>query len=153
MDKPTFKPMTPTDLPAGRELDAVIAQTLFGYKRPGPESPVGWLCKTNMGPFADCDCESHLESEKCPDYSTNMEDAWQVVEKLRRDGYEVELDGFDLCGNAIWECVLNGHGHEYGGKSKEPAEAICRAALKAIEATAPAPAPPADPLLLEPHGR
>lgn len=71
---------------SGRELDALVAEKVFGmHRHPG------------------CDLDDHLRAEcygtgteegygPVVDYSTDIAAAWQVVEKLRSDGLGIILN-------------------------------------------------------------
>ena len=79
-------------------------------------------------------CGRNLEDCKIKPYSTNIAHAWEVVEKLRKDGYEI----------AVW-CNPHRVICQIGKDSKSVEEwiadedsenaplAICKAALKAKE--------------------
>jgi hypothetical protein len=64
-----------------------------------------------------------------PEYSTRIECAWQVVEKMRADAWDVLIDGTDD-GSYDWWTVRFG-GCMPAVQSTSIAKAICLAALKA----------------------
>ncbi len=63
-----------SDVDAGRALDALVAESMMGWKR-DTESYTGQCYIDNKGAF-------RLPDE-LPHYSTNIGDAWLVVEKMR----------------------------------------------------------------------
>jgi hypothetical protein len=76
---------------AGRELDALVAEKVMGYK-------IGW--------FTDYGFKKEFERkvialkgdryDNIPRYSTNISDAWQVVEKMKEKERVVEIKTFDF---------------------------------------------------------
>lgn len=119
------------EMPAGREIDLLIAEQLFGWRdlewreeknihELGVRtwSPTGYYGK---GPQHEC----YLTHR----YSTKIEDAWLVVEKLRERISDEILLGYG-CDKAIglWACAFG----IYEVTADTAPLAICRAALKAI---------------------
>lgn len=99
---------------AGRELDGLIAEKVMGLK------VYGQFHETNRG------VRIHV-----PRYSTNIEDAWLVVEKLKD---KVDIGFFnDSLGN--WNCkILDKSDWSLTEIEAETAPlAICLAALKAVD--------------------
>lgn len=119
---------TPTDwrtLPAGRDLDALVEVRVFGAR---PEIVAG-----------------HIQWEKdvgddgagVPAYSRDIDAAWQVVAKLRADGWWFSLtqDNTDIWDAKFWKGEPKGWfptAEAYGTADTAPL-AICRAALAAME--------------------
>ena len=92
------------NMPAGREMDALIAEQFTNFKHYDGR----WWWQ-----------EGFLD--ELPDYSTDIGDAWKVVEKFYNHCMLNNVHG-------VWECYLpNGE-----GKSKSAPLAICRAALLAV---------------------
>lgn len=142
---------TPEGLKAGRELDALIAEKVMGWRK-ALDAPVdahlrwpepiqaGWLWyNPDRSP---CPFEYTI-----PNYSTDIKDAWQVVEKLTAwDARQVPLYWFKLNydNNECWDvgfCRVEGHEdysldgwhwHTVQHFSEVPL-AICLAALKAVQ--------------------
>jgi hypothetical protein len=80
--------------------------------------------------------------EMYPNYSTNISDAWQVVEKMMRDGFIWKSNGNESCGNFIYSFSFakddDGYeeyfkAYDSGITEKNLSLAICRAALLAQE--------------------
>ena len=128
---------------AGRELDALVAIAVFGAKHSGT-SAAEWMHFPTTGPYADCDCEGHMEAQVCPRYSTNIADAWEVVEKLGRwHGFDFMIvmpdpeQTFHLrTYEAGWyEATNDGPERRVVSDADTAPLAICLAALKAKEVT------------------
>jgi hypothetical protein len=108
------------NMPMGREMDALIAEKIFGYNRVYyNEKIVANLYPTGAGCFVEG--EAH-------EYSTDISAAWEVVEKLHELGYFLGLyrDGFKKC---IWEIDI---GADIELTDNTAPLAICRAALLAV---------------------
>ena len=110
---------------AGDEINLLIAEKIFGDKVISHNPPMIWFGnpedKKNGGFSSWCGC-----------YSTNIESAWNVVDKLRPEWYVEIFDEGDA-----WECHLMEHGKEEGGRvisvdAPTAPLAICRAALLTI---------------------
>ena len=119
---------------AGRELDALVAERVFGidlspvthdeheWYMPDAERDISLTCK-----FCGCDNSRPeimcIEIKHTRSYSTDIAAAWLVVEKFRNTFGEFV---FDIDGD--WRCF-------FGGKlsiADTAPLALCRAALKAV---------------------
>src|SRR5262245_40649185 len=114
--------MTPTDidnLQAGRELDALIAERIFG------DFPV----HLGDAPYVQTP-SPHNDMHYAPveSYSTDIAAAWLVVEKF--NDYSTQLDSH---GNGYTFHIYK-DATSYNGDAKTAPLAICRAALKAVSA-------------------
>jgi hypothetical protein len=121
-----------TDVKSSRGLDALIAVNVMGY--PSPRN-------------ADSVDQSEYEGRRkaiefCPDYSTDIAAAWEVVEKLAVLGYRVTLDTYPQQYNLeraqpaplSTVCTLDKLGTKtVGWQARTTPLAICAAALKALE--------------------
>jgi hypothetical protein len=124
------------ELKPGRELDALVAERVMGLKISqqfthlvsGYDDPEGWA-------------DSDSEWAEIPHYSSNLDSAFEVVEKLKilpffkdepKDkGVQVRLEW--NTGNDMWTCrVWNYEMIGYGGETL--AHAICLTALEALGA-------------------
>jgi hypothetical protein len=151
------------EMPAGREMDALVAEKVMGNK-------LEYGCFIDDG-YADdcvtdiCDCaiaESlHKEKEKFPDkcqywreldplpYSTDIAAAWEVVKKLKEKGWSFRYSNnacaeyqhaaaFYQCYKAVSEDILTGKSI-YKDNAYAIANTAClatgRAALKAMGVT------------------
>lgn len=120
-------------MPAGRELDALVAERLFGgvqvnpcwyWFRGGvaPEVPDFHIAEAVLAPlFAG------------PDFSIDIEAAWLVVDGLRKDGRQNMLNLNSTVKEGVWSwwCTLYPvtGGCVDGPYSETAPLAICRAAL------------------------
>lgn len=137
--------MTPAEidaLPAGYELDALVAEKVMGWTERDSRGPGGhpmrrWFPPQN-GPW-------EWDQDEPKPYSTDIAAAWEVVEKLATDGWfqilcnpngpdgkqvwRVELDPPSQSGERLHARVLEGTDRSYGDTAPV---AICRAGLKAL---------------------
>ena len=118
------------NLPAGRELDALIAEKVFGSPKPtvafdnvhicSPDGVWAWIATKADG--SDFDWRPLLP------YSRDIAAAWEVVEKMRNYCFTI--------GNlpsGYWNASFHGTVDVVGSDTAETAPlAICRAALKAV---------------------
>lgn len=103
----------------GRELDNLVAEKVIGAKRREDGS---WRY-------------SDQNYSDIPKYSTSIEDAWQVVEKLRRmrGAGNITIQRNDGPDSAEWVCTFDHDEEKVGvGRHDEAPAAICIAALHAV---------------------
>ena len=128
---------------AGRELDARIAEEVMEWDvyRKGEvvycEAPILLRSSVKDG-FAAEDiwrCGNNRYSPfSLPHYSTQIADAWLVVEKLNNDGYVVEIVNDCVAWNVSFTHVDDGKKHVADWKNSLETQ-ICLAALKAVKVT------------------
>ena len=134
--------MIPSDLPAGRELDALIAEKVMGlppeqwrHDAPGCEDIYYNVCN-RCGLSQNSKSDAEFYQERCPEpapYSTDIAAAWLVVEKLRLA--VVSGDDPKDGSHGYWAGVpvpLGGNMEDWRGADTAPL-AICRAALAAAQ--------------------
>jgi len=127
MNSQTNTPEADETMPAGRSLDALVAEKVMGWTdwwvdREGPNATM----KTFGFPPGVTDTYSEP-----PHYSTDIADAWLVVEKLRKDGCPF-LFGHNRNPHNGWFADFLLHPLvEYADTAPL---AVCRAALKAVGA-------------------
>lgn len=109
-----------TDLPPGRELDALIAKKVMGYHLKKDDCNSYWIDNDNIEP-------NHTH-----DYSTDISAAWQIVEKLRHTWWvDVEARStLDVCKLESQEHINERKFIEEIGDSAP--HAICLAALRTL---------------------
>ena len=102
------------EMPAGRELDALVAEKVMGW--------------------------DHYPSkhEIVPAYSTDIAAAWEVVEKMRSDDWwaQIAQDNTDIWDAKLWRGEPDRWFptmETYGNAPTAPL-AICRATLKTVNA-------------------
>jgi hypothetical protein len=132
-------------LPAGRELDALVAERVMGmvwrhsdsppagFRSPRMyDTPWRWLIPSdNAYPRATGDEKPYLEN--IPHYSTDIAAAFQVVEKLRADDYQVIVVCEPVGEKRQFSCEiarLSDRGSDVETGDTAPL-AICHAALRA----------------------
>ena len=111
-----------TQIPGpGPRLDALVAEKVMGwYKRPD-----GSLCDPKNFQAAPV--------YRIPEYSTQMGDAWRVVEKLRKDGCDFDFFASSRRNSQGWaDAVFLRQADEFLERAATPALAICLTALKAV---------------------
>lgn len=151
--------MLASELVAGRELDALVAERVMGWAVDREHKYGTYRCgtftrddNTKVG-FPPSDTE-RKRYKSVPHYSTDISHAWQVVERLRTLGWLVRVqempDGFpyrdDMTGEptftALALCLLYPvaqreagvrHVREHRAMADSTPLAICRAALAAME--------------------
>jgi hypothetical protein len=116
---------------AGRELDALIAVHIMGYEKTYHDCG---LMGTRLIEQAG---KTYAIPEMIPEYSTNIADAWLVVEKMIELGWQYEVQGWGKQ-HGHHSTFITWVPHNGGMKQiihHEEAEtaplAICLAALKA----------------------
>lgn len=148
----------------GPELDAKVAELVMNLEhRPWKPycTPEGWYRKDLPSCFEkDLDGQSHGDPEgyyqDLPMFSTHIQDAEEVLDRLLGLGYEVaSISKQSRCGPTRerlgeWGCRLEvpqevwlarNSGSTESGWAPTLAHAICLAALRAVEAARPAEAP------------
>lgn len=110
------------NMPAGRALDALIEYHIM--KTQVPRNSDGHLSRSWVDGYG---YENTF-------YSTDIAAAWDVVEKLNRDGWYVSV----FTGHKF-ECALSHPNPKRGNycKGETAPLAICRAALLAVQSTSP----------------
>ena len=107
-------------LQAGRKLDALVAEKVFGYTV--EEHGTLYVRRGKERGLRDL-----------PDYSTDIGDAWLIVEKMRTEGCHVALE--TRLGGLGWSAWFGWKDRATDSESEanSPALALCRAALAAME--------------------
>lgn len=106
---------------AGRALDALVAEKVMG-------EPVTWLptALSHRDPHQSGEVFGAKGWHRVPSYSTDIADAWLVVEKMRERGFVISATP----NQQSW-CATFGADSVWGETAPL---AICRAALAAVEA-------------------
>lgn len=116
---------------AGRALDKLIAEKVFEYQT---GKSVGWLASQDviyLFPYEETDRWFSEGQMKIPNYSTSLEDAWQVVEKIHSIDEKAWLHLYFDESERFWGARFS---DRLSFIQKETAPlAICLAALKVIE--------------------
>lgn len=125
---------TTSGVGVGRELDALVAERVMGWEQHDFHHvgdfvrPDAWRRFAENGHFAH-HIQPHewMRWQDVPAYSTDIAAAWQVVEKMKAEGYEACIDS-DSDGDWSVIFTMNGEGIWCSVKKDAPL-AICRAAL------------------------
>jgi len=132
------------EMPAGRELDALVAEKVMGWCITAWNDGEPWGNREVFPPFepingipADCDCISHSEAGEPPHYSTDIAAAWEVIEKAFRSGFG--LTYLEYLEPPQWHCNSGLPCDEFGcdelcATANTAPLAICRATLKTVNA-------------------
>src|SRR3990167_2036291 len=130
-----------TDLPAGRELDALIEEKVMGH-----EVEPRWY-DAHGGPLPDPEDASikpheyyvlpprtgaRYSTREVPYYSRDIDAAWEVLERFATRHLNLGLQGPGMWGPEGWYVTL-GTGHIATAFAFTAPLAICLAALKAVE--------------------
>ena len=130
------------EMPAGREMDALIAEKIMGYTLSElslPAYPKYKLFDIESGEFSGY-------VKEVPHYSTDIAAAWEVVkrmpipfklEKCWEKAYQIGPEGWSACWCTDADCEGCNENSRCTNGDDAWAEtaplAICRAALKALE--------------------
>ena len=114
---------------AGRELDAAVAEEVMGL-RDVKTVPLKYQGKARQPGL--CHGPQH---DTVPHYSTDIEAAWEVVERVVNLGWLPTLGRGWSCGRGAW-CfeIVKGKDDLERAMADSAPEAICLAALKAVGA-------------------
>jgi hypothetical protein len=120
------------EMPAGREIDVLIAEKVFGYDMASTERHSGKDCRKCFGSRED-GYYGWVDHKIEPlEYSDDIAAAWGVVEKLIEIAQAVDV-WWDDAYPKEWEaeCITKDDSH-YAQAETAPL-AICRLALKAVD--------------------
>ena len=106
---------------AGREMDALVAERVMGFKVQIVERKRDWFGTYKVKHY-------RVGNSFLPNYSTDISAAWMVVEKIDVH-FHLERYGYDT---HEWVCTLD-IGNIITGVASTAPLAICRAVLKAVD--------------------
>lgn len=115
------------NMPESRDLDALVAQKIFGY---GPYYPS--IIGNNIT------APNSTKITWLPRYSTDISDAWMVVEEMQRRGWDYLASSL-VNGNHAMRfdkySIVSGQEVESSARAEAPTlpHAVCKAALRALE--------------------
>ena len=119
---------------AGPGLDAEIARSLFGHEV--EISPVTGAPMIRFAPVRE-PTWPHQGLGRMPSYSSEIEAAWLVVERMRELDHSVEITDDEVVPHQSgWGVTFRGPDSEGWYDAPTPALGICGAALDALEAMA-----------------
>lgn len=112
-----------TNLPAGHELDTLVAERVMGWTRIRQRDNGSWQMTAPTG----------QESAYVPTFSTDIAAAWQVVEHFVAKGWGMTILSPSHWAEVGWTAWIDGEfTHEKAEADTSPL-AICRAALAAVK--------------------
>lgn len=130
------------ELEAGRELDKLVAEKVMGIETEWYHyEPKGCYRLVKKGCATDAWTAAMRESS-IPDYSTNISDAWKVIEHLAREPYAWEINTINATDGLMWDATIWGGDADededdyadiieiYSSVAPAAPLAICRAALE-----------------------
>lgn len=122
-----------SDLQPGRDLDAMVAEKVMGMvdNRPSGRSGEMWGIMDWFAPGEPA------WAPNFPTYSTSISAAWEVVEKMRGDGWYVRITDTKSPLGHRWMVSFDteeGLHPLYTAYSETVPHAICLAALRAVGA-------------------
>lgn len=107
------------NMPAGRMLDVLIAERIFGYTN----IKSGYSFVVGKNP--------HGKPEKIKSYSADISAAWQVVEKFSEN--PALANDIDIITTIRgWKCTIRTNKLDINANAEAAPLAICRAALLAV---------------------
>jgi hypothetical protein len=114
--------MSATELQAGRELDALVAEKVMGWTYLGER----WSDTNHSGyQWRDSTGTRH----ETPPFSTDIAAAWEALERMASVLEDVAKIEVSRLSNGQYACVVGAICCEF---ADTPALAICRAALAAV---------------------
>lgn len=131
--------MDPLTLPAGRDLDAIIAEGIMGWTDCDPakrveELETGELVGIGEGTAPGKWFPKFKARQLIPAYSTDIAAAWTVVEYWKAKHHEVCLE-HEGCPTELWDFTIYKGGvfGPFRAAGETAPLAICRAALMATQ--------------------
>jgi hypothetical protein len=122
--------------PAGRELDALVAAKVMGWVEVERKPIANAFGQTVMEDYVGKPAPGAPQPVMVPRYSTMIQEAWKVADKLRGDTQFVAvISGKGPQGVQPWICKVNREGAFLEERADTAAHAICLAALKGVSPT------------------
>ena len=125
--------MSPAALPAGRDLDALVAEKVMGWTEVRKQSIANAFGQHVMDDFVGKPTPAAPQATLIPRYSSMIQEAWKVADHLReRSQFVAVLSGLGPQGVQPWICKINKDGGFLEERADTAAVAICLAALKSV---------------------
>jgi hypothetical protein len=123
-------------LPAGRELDALVAEKVMGWMGVSKQSIANAFGQRVMEDYVGQPNIGATQPVLVPRYSTMIQEAWKVADKLRGEvQFVAVISGTGPQGVQPWICKVNREGSFLEERADTAAHAICLAALKGVAST------------------
>ena len=121
------------ELPAGRELDALVAEKVMGWVQVRKQSIANAFGQHVMDDYVGQPSIGVTQPVLVPRYSSMIQEAWKVADHLRtRSQFVAVLSGMGPQGVQPWICKINRDGGFLEERADTAPVAICLAALKAV---------------------
>lgn len=123
-----------------RQVALALGYTIYHYDKDYAKNCYYMLMTPNHEPAALGwhDGERRTEAEAwmdCPRFSTDIQAAWIVVEAMRAQAWQIQLNTNDYLYDS-WSCAFFHHEHKQAVASGGTVQiAICRAAVAALDIT------------------
>jgi hypothetical protein len=116
---------------AGRELDALIAGKIMGWLDVKKQSIANAFGQHVMDDYVGLPAAGAPQPVLVPRYSTMIQEAWKVADKLRGEvQFVAVISGTGPQGAQPWICKINREGSFMEERADSAPLAICLAALK-----------------------
>jgi hypothetical protein len=120
-------------LPAGRELDALVAEKVMGWREVSKQPIANAMGQKVMDDYVGLPTAAAPQPMLVPRYSTMIQEAWKVADKLRGETQFIAvISGKGPQGVQPWICKVNREGSFLEERADTPAHAICLAAIKGV---------------------
>jgi hypothetical protein len=121
------------ELPAGRELDALVAEKVMGWVEVRKQSIANAMGQHVMDDYVGQPSIGVTPPVLVPRYSLMIQEAWKVADHLRnRSQFVAVISGMGPQGVQPWICKINRDGGFLEERADTAPVAICLAALKAV---------------------
>lgn len=130
-----------TEIEAGPALDALVARVVFGeswVKHPyctinGHREDIETWMVDGHGFGPDNAPAGYTWGVQPPRYSSEIDRAWSVIDRMRNLGYSIKIDDRSITmGIPFWKVTMHGSDRIGYGLASKPTLAICGAALHAL---------------------
>jgi hypothetical protein len=120
-------------LPNGRELDALVAEKVMGWIDIKKQSIANAFGQHVLDDYVGQPSIGATIPVLVPRYSTMIQEAWKVADKLRGEvQFVAVISGSGPQGAQPWICKINREGSFIEERAETAPLAICLAALKGV---------------------
>ncbi|HLY10154.1 MAG TPA: hypothetical protein VKW04_12675 [Planctomycetota bacterium] len=118
---------------AGRELDALVAEKVMGWRDVRKQSIANAFGHHVMDDYVGLATPEATIPQLVPRYSMMIQEAWKVADELRgRSQFVAVISGLGPQGIQPWICKINRDGGFIEERADSAAVAICLASLKSV---------------------
>jgi hypothetical protein len=120
-------------LPAGRELDALVAEKVMGWIDVRKQSIANAFGQHVLDDYVGQPNIGATQPVLVPRYSLMIQEAWKVADQLRaKSQFVAVISGTGPQGMQPWICKINREGGFIEERADTAPVAICLAALKSV---------------------